>query len=39
MSWKQTQTRVVANEGVEAAVMFTDEWVVAHRPGPNEGSS
>ena len=39
MSWKQTQTRVAADEGVEAAVMFTYEWTATHQPGPNEGSS
>ena len=38
MSWKQTQTRVAADEGVEATVMFTDEWVAAHRSSLHEGS-
>ena len=37
MSWKQTQA--TADEGVEFVVMFMDEWVIAHRPGLNEGSS
>ena len=36
MSWKQTQTKATADEGVEAAVMFTDEWAAAHRSGLNE---
>ena len=39
MSWKQTQTRVAADEGVEAAMIFTAEWDAAHRSGLNEGSS
>ena len=39
MSWKQTQTRETTDEGVEAAMMFTDEWVFSHRLGPDEGSS
>ena len=38
MSWKHTQTRAAADEGVEAAVMFTDEWVTDHRPDIDEGS-
>ena len=37
MSWKQTQA--AADEGVEAAVMFTHEWVEAHQSGPDEGPS
>ena len=39
MSWKQTQTQAATDEGVEAAMMFTDEWVFTHQPGPDEGSS
>ena len=39
MSWKQTQTQEATDEGVEAAVMFMDEWAAAHHPSPNEGSS
>ena len=30
MSWKQTQTQASADEGVEATVMFMDEWDAAH---------
>ena len=33
------QTHVAADEGVEAVVMFTNEWIAAHQPGPDEGSS
>ena len=36
---EQTQTQEATNEGVEAVVMFMDEWVVSHQPGPHEGSS
>ena len=39
MSWKQMQTQAVVDEGVEVVVMFTDEWITAHQPGPDEGSS
>ena len=39
MSWKQTQTQAAADEGVEVTVMFTHEWVAAHRSGLDEGSS
>ena len=39
MSWKQTQTQEAADEGVEAIVMFTDEWVDAHQSSPDEGLS
>ena len=39
MSWKQTQTEVVVDEGVETTMMFMDEWAATHRSGPNEGSS
>ena len=39
MSWKQIQTQAAADEGVEVAVMFMDEWASAHRPSPDEGSS
>ena len=39
MSWKQTQTQAVADEGIGAAIMFTDKWVDAHRVGPGEGQS
>ena len=39
MSWKEAQTQAVVDEGIDAAVMFADEWVVTHRPGLNEGSS
>ena len=39
MSWKQIQTHAAVDEGIEDAMMFMDERVVAHRPGPNEGSS
>ena len=33
------QTQEDADEGVEVAVMFTDEWADTHRPGLGEGSS
>ena len=33
------QTQVATYEGVEAAVMFMDEWAATHRPGPDEGLS
>ena len=39
MSWKQTQTWAAADEGVEATVMFTDEWATTHRSSLDEGSS
>ena len=39
MSWKQTQTRVAADEGVEVTVMFIDEWAATYRLGLDEGSS
>ena len=39
MSWKQTQTQEAADEGVESTVIFIDEWVDSHQPGPDEGSS
>ena len=39
MSWKQTQTWTATDEGIEAAMMFTDEWAAAHQLGVNEGSS
>ena len=39
MSWKQTQTQAAADEGVEVIVMFTNEWVATHQPGPDESSS
>ena len=39
MSWKQTPTWQAVNEGVEAAMMFTDECATTHRSGLNEGSS
>ena len=39
MSWKQTKTWAAAYEGVEATVMFTDEWADTHQPGLGEGSS
>ena len=39
MSWKQTQTQEVVDEGLEAAVMFMDEWDAAPQSGPDEGSS
>ena len=37
--WKQTQTQAAIDEGTEAAMMFTDEWIAAHQSGPDEGSS
>ena len=37
--WKQTQTQAAVDEGVEAAMMFMDEWISAHQAGPNEGLS
>ena len=37
MSWKQTKTQEAANKGVGSVMMFTDEWVDAHQPGPSEG--
>ena len=33
------QTQEAVDEGVEAAVIFTDEWISAHQPGPDEGLS
>ena len=39
MSGKQTQTQAAADEGIEAAVIFMDEWDAAHRSGIDEGSS
>ena len=36
---EQTQAQAAADEGVEAIVMFMDEWDAAHHLGPNEGSS
>ena len=33
------QTQEVVDEGVEAVVMFTDEWIAAHQSGLDEGSS
>ena len=30
MSWKETQTHATVDEGIEADVMFIDEWVDAH---------
>ena len=37
MSWKQTQTRAAADEGIEAIMILIDEWV-AHRLGLDEQS-
>ena len=39
MSWKQTQAQAAADEGVGAAMTFTEEWVDAHQPGDGEGQS
>ena len=39
MLWEQTPKQEAADEGVEAVVMFMDEWDAAHRTGPDEGSS
>ena len=39
MSWKQTKTQEATDEGVEATMMFMDEWATAHRLGPDEGLS
>ena len=39
MSWKQIQTQAVADEGLEATMMFMDEWATAHQSSPDEGSS
>ena len=37
--WKQMQTQTTVDEGVEAAMMFVDEWIAAHQQGLDEGSS
>ena len=46
MSWKQTQIHTAAyeihtaaEEGVDAALMFTHEWDAAHQPVAGAGPS
>ena len=37
--WKQKQTQEAIYEGIEAVVMFMDQWIATHQLGPDEGSS